>query len=100
MIKMKSHHPLLVGGEARTEFETDEQHARELEFSGLAARVLVDDLPPTAIEQAGPAERIPLGGDSHGSLEPTAAPAATPEPARAPELSASAPVAGKSKRAK
>lgn len=39
MIKMKSHHPLLVDNEARTEFETNEQHARELELAGLALRV-------------------------------------------------------------
>lgn len=38
MIKMISDRPLLVGGVARTEFETDEQHARELEAAGLATR--------------------------------------------------------------
>lgn len=79
MIKMKSRHPLLVGGEARTEFETDEQHARELELSGLAARVLVD---------------------SDDALEPIATPAVTPEPAPEPEPATSAVVAVKPKKAK
>lgn len=44
MIKMRSHHPLLVRGEARTEFETDEHHARLLEQSGLAVRKPADEL--------------------------------------------------------
>ncbi|MDM0090301.1 MULTISPECIES: hypothetical protein [unclassified Variovorax] len=39
MIKMTSARPLLVNGEAGTEFETDEQHARELELKGFAVRV-------------------------------------------------------------
>lgn len=39
MVKMKSDRPLYVGGEAVNEFETDEQHARELEQKGLAQRV-------------------------------------------------------------
>ncbi|WP_183027659.1 hypothetical protein [Variovorax sp. UMC13] len=39
MVKMTSDRPLLVNGEAGTEFETDEQHAKELELKGFAVRV-------------------------------------------------------------
>ena len=42
MVKMKSDRPLLVGGVACTEFETNEQHARELEAAGLAVREPAD----------------------------------------------------------
>lgn len=43
MIKMNAPHPLLVNGEALTEFETDELHARQLESAGLAVRVSPGD---------------------------------------------------------
>lgn len=42
MVKMKSDRPLLVGGVACTEFETNEQHARELEAAGRAVREPAD----------------------------------------------------------
>ena len=39
MVKMKSERPLYVNGVASTEFETTDQHAKELEAAGLAKRV-------------------------------------------------------------
>lgn len=39
MPKMKSKRPLYVNGQVATEFETTEQHARELEAAGKAERV-------------------------------------------------------------
>lgn len=39
MVKMKSERPLYVNGMAATEFETTDQHAKELESAGLAKRV-------------------------------------------------------------
>jgi hypothetical protein len=73
MIKMKSHHPLLVNGEALTEFETNEQHARELELAGLALRVesaQPEVEQPVAIEEEAAPSEIDL------EKQPEAAPAA------------------------
>lgn len=39
MIKMKSERPLLINGTAQTEFETTEQHGKELVAAGLAEPV-------------------------------------------------------------
>lgn len=39
MMKMKSERPLLVNGEPRTEFETDDQHGKELIAKGFAVEV-------------------------------------------------------------
>jgi hypothetical protein len=73
MIKMKSHHPLLVNGEARTEFETDEQHARELELAGLALRVEFVQPP---IEQPAAVEERAATPEVDSEKPPEAAPAA------------------------
>lgn len=39
MMQMKSDRPLLVNGEPRTEFETDDQHGKELIARGFAVEV-------------------------------------------------------------
>ena len=39
MVNMKSERPLYIRGEVVTEFETTEQHAKELEAAGRAKRV-------------------------------------------------------------
>jgi len=64
MIKMTSDRPLLINGEARTEFETDEQHAKELELKGLASRVKVEE-----------ADAAPSSAESAPAADSTAAPA-------------------------
>ena len=67
-MKMKSERPLLVNGVPQTEFETNEQHGKELIAKGLAVEV---------------------GGTSAKSTAPTAAvesnsaPAPAPSPAKA-----------------
>ena len=68
MVKMKSDRPLLVGGVACTEFETNEQHARELEAAGRAVRepahsaAVVDaastEAPPVVAEPETPSDSI------------------------------------------
>lgn len=63
MLKMQSERPLYVNREAVTEFETDEQHARELEARGLAQRV-----PAEQAEQAAPP---PAGGEEQPAAPPT-----------------------------
>ena len=57
MVKMKSDRPLLVGGVACMEFETTEQHARELEVAGLAVREPTD---PAAVADAADNEEPPV----------------------------------------
>lgn len=69
MIKMTSDRPLLINGEARTEFETDEQHAKELELKGLASRVKVEE-----------ADAAPSSTASAQATDTTAAPAPAPAP--------------------
>lgn len=70
-MKMKSERPLLVGGVPQTEFETSDQHGKELIAKGLAVEVcapLAD-----ATEPAVPA--------SHTEVDPvTTEPAAPPAP--------------------
>lgn len=56
MVKMKSDRPLLVGGVACTEFETNEQHARELEAAGRAVR----DPAPAAVVDAADTKAPPV----------------------------------------
>ena len=56
MVKMKSDRPLLVGGVACTEFETNEQHARELEAAGRAVREPAD---PGAVVDAASTDAPP-----------------------------------------
>lgn len=73
MIKMKSHHPLLVNGEARTEFETDEQHARELELAGLALCV---ESAPSLVEQPVAIEERAVSPGAEPEKAPKVAPAA------------------------
>lgn len=74
MIKMKSDRPLLVGGVALTEFETDEQHARELESAGLAVRD-----PDAAAPAAGT-----IGPDAEAQSKEVALPIAPLNSAAAP----------------
>lgn len=57
MVKMKSDRPLLVGGVACTEFETNEQHALELEAAGRAVREPAD---PAAMVDAADTEVPPV----------------------------------------
>ena len=67
MIKMQSERPLLVDGQARTEFETTEQHAKELEAAGLALRVPVDGPADAASPVDGPEEGADgVAGDDGG----------------------------------
>jgi hypothetical protein len=56
-MKMKSERPLLVGGVPQTEFETSDQHGKELIAKGLA--VEVDAKLTKATEPAVPAESAP-----------------------------------------
>lgn len=70
MIKMTSHRPLLINGEARTEFDTDEQHAKELELKGFAVRVQGESVPAALV-----------GAEGAPSTGATAAPAPAPAPA-------------------
>ena len=91
MIKMTAHHPLLVRGKARTEFETDELHARELEQAGLAVRASSGDSQALTAQSAGTAKASDV--DQSKAQEVAAATATVPEPAK-PAASA------KSKKAK
>ena len=84
MIKMTSHHPLLVGGEARTEFETDELHARELEHAGLAVRVSSGESQVTPEPSANVG--MSPGGDQSQAQELVTATTPAPEPTTPPAV--------------
>lgn len=77
MVKMKSDRPLLVGGVACTEFETNEQHARELEAAGRAVREAAD---PGAEERAASTE-VPQTGAAVPAM--TSNSIAAPKPKKA-----------------
>jgi hypothetical protein len=70
MIKMKSERPLLVNGVAQTEFETTEQHGKELIAAGLAE--------PVEPEQADAAESTAAAVEEPAAIEE---PAVVEEPA-------------------
>lgn len=70
MIKMKSERPLLINGVAQTEFETTEQHGKELIAAGLAEAV--------EPEQAAAAESTPAAVEEPAAIED---PAVVEEPA-------------------
>lgn len=55
MVKMKSERPLYVNGVASTEFETTDQHAKELEAAGRAKRVSGDAADKQAESKKAPA---------------------------------------------
>lgn len=77
MVKMKSDRPLLVGGVACTEFETSEQHARELEAAGRAVREPAD---PDVVGSAADTETPPVVA---GKPETTSDSIAPPKPKKA-----------------
>lgn len=79
MIKMTAHHPLLVQGEARTEFETDELHARELEQAGLAVRAYSGESQAVTVQSADTGKASDV--DQSEAQEVVPAPAVVSEPA-------------------
>lgn len=91
MIKMNAPHPLLVNGEALTEFETDELHARELESAGLAVRV-------SSGESETETGQLVNAGKAH-DVEHSQAQALATATGQAPEP-ATAPAVAKPKKAK
>lgn len=56
MIKMKSERPLLINGTAQTEFETTEQHGKELVAAGLAEPVEREPVEPEPEVEGAPAK--------------------------------------------
>jgi len=59
MIKMKSERPLLINGTAQTEFETTEQHGKELVAAGLAELVEPEPVEREPVEPVEPVEPEP-----------------------------------------
>jgi hypothetical protein len=62
MMKMKSERPLLIDGEAKTEFETTQHHGKELIAAGLA--VQVDSDANSSMEEKNNGEAAPKMADA------------------------------------
>lgn len=58
MIKMKSERPLLINGTAQTEFETTEQHGKELVKAGLAEPVEPEPVEREPVEPVEPEPEV------------------------------------------
>lgn len=69
-MKMKSERPLLVDGVPQTEFETSDQHGKELIAKGLAVEVDAKPAKPVA----------PVTGEVTPASAPAPAPAVVPAP--------------------